>query len=63
MLHNWYGNGKYTKVLCFGTGGGDARVLAPFHTFGLWRVSGVLSDALSHCGLGCVFHSGTGEIA
>ena len=34
MLHHWCGNGKYTTVLCFGIGGGDARVPAPFHTWG-----------------------------
>ena len=34
MLHNWCGKGKYTTVLCFGIGGGDAGVPAPFHTLG-----------------------------
>ena len=41
MLHHWCGSGKYTTVLCFGIGGGDARVPAPFHTWGVedfWSV-------------------------
>ena len=40
MLHHWYGNGKYTTVLCFDIGGGDARVPAPFRT---WSVEGFWS--------------------
>ena len=41
MLHHWCGSGKYTTVLCFGIGGGDARAPAPFHTWGVkgfWSV-------------------------
>ena len=40
-LHHWCGNGKYTTVLCFGVGGGEAGVHAPFHTGGVdvfWTV-------------------------
>ena len=33
MLHHWCGSRKYTTILCFGIGGGDARVPAPFHTW------------------------------
>ena len=35
MLHHWCGSGNYTTVLCFGIGGGDARVPDPFHTWDL----------------------------
>ena len=51
ILQSWYTTvyysldtvyyGKYTTVLCFGIGGGDARVPAPFHTWdveGFWSV-------------------------
>ena len=41
MLHHWCGSGKYTTVLCSGTGGGDGRVPAPFHNWGVegcWNV-------------------------
>ena len=41
MLHDWCGNGKYTTVICFGIGGGDARVPTTFDTSGcggFWRV-------------------------
>ena len=62
MLHHWCGNGKYTTVLRFSIGGGDARAPAPFHTLGC---GGFLERSLM-CwvitGLGCVFHSGTSEI-
>ena len=34
MLSHWCESGKYTTVLCFGIGGGDSRVHAPFHTWG-----------------------------
>ena len=54
MLHHWCGNGKYTAVLCFAIGRGDARVPAHF-TLGVWRVSGAFSDVLSHCGIGVCF--------
>ena len=62
MLHHWCSNGKYTTVLCFGVGGGDARVPALFHTLGC---GGFLECSLMRgviARLGCVFHSGTGEI-
>ena len=41
VLHHWCGNEKYTTVLCFGIGGGDTRVPAPFQTWGVesfWSV-------------------------
>ena len=41
MIHHWCGSGKYTTVLCFGIGAGDARVPAPFDTWGMegfWSV-------------------------
>ena len=41
MLHHWRGSGKYTTVLCIGTGEVDARVPAPFHAWGVegfWSV-------------------------
>ena len=62
MLHYWCGNGKYATVLCFGIGGGNARVPASFHTF---ECGGFLEHSLMYrviAGLGCVFHSGTDEI-
>ena len=62
MIHHWCGSGKYTTVLCFGIGGGDARVPAPFHTLGC---GGFLERSLMCwviAGLGCVFPSGTGKI-
>ena len=34
MLHDWCGNGKYTTVICFDIGGGDARVPTTFDTLG-----------------------------
>ena len=50
MIHHQCGSGKYTTVLCFGIGGGDARALHHF-TLGVWRVSGAFSDVLSHYGI------------
>ena len=41
MPHHRCGSGKYTTVLCIGIGGADARVPAPFHTWGVedfWSV-------------------------
>ena len=35
MLHHWCRSGKDTTVLCFGIGAGDARIPAPFHTWGV----------------------------
>ena len=34
MLHDWCGKGKYTTVLCFDIGGGDARIPTTFDTLG-----------------------------
>ena len=62
MLHHWCGNGKYTTVLPFGIGGGDARVPAPFHTLGCGQLLEHSQMSWIIARLGCVFHSGTGEI-
>ena len=54
MLHDWCGSGKSTTVFCFGIGGGDARVPAPFHTWSagvFWSVP----DVLSHYEIGVSF--------
>ena len=42
MLHHWCRSGKYTAVLCFAICRGDARVAAPFHTWGVQDFCSVL---------------------
>ena len=56
------GSGKYTTVLSFSIVGGDARVPAPSHTWGVERFLERSLMCWVITGLGCIFHFRTSEI-
>ena len=54
-IDHLYGSGKYSMVLCFSIGGGDARVAAPSHTCGVESFWNVFWCAESSQGWGVFF--------
>ena len=62
MILHLCGCEKYTTVLCFSIKGGDARVPAPFHTWGVEVFLEQSLDMLGHHRVKMCFHFGTSEV-